>query len=145
MIDGVRDNIRNWLESENIQYNTVQDVENDYHLHFWFSRGLQLDLVLNNDKITISIVKSFSPTTLSVFRTNQHHFNKLDLELHRQNARFSFLYTDTTNRQLAGFRIFKDIWGESLTKTSFFDAAAIVEHSYYIVEINERELATMAN
>lgn len=141
MVNGARDSIRNWLEEESIQYNLVEDSQNDYHLKFWFSRGLQLHTIFKNHKITVSIDRQFSHAMINSFTTQKPHSHKLDLELHMQNARFVLLHADQANTQLFGMRIFKDIWDDSLTRTSFFDTAATVEHSYYIVEINERELA----
>lgn len=143
MINSTRDKIRNWLEEENIQYNVVDDNQSDYHLKFWFSQKVQLHAILKNHRTTVSIDRQFSRTMIHRFSTQQHHWHKLDLELHMQNARFVLLFGDQSNRQLFGVRIFRDIWDDSLTMTSFFDAAMAVEHSFYVVEINERELSTI--
>ena len=45
MVDAIIDSIRTGLKEENIQYNIREDNESDYHLQFWISRGLQLDVV----------------------------------------------------------------------------------------------------
>ena len=65
MFNEARDNVGTWLEEENIQQNVVQDNDNDYHLRFWYSRGLQLDTVFKNDKIIISVTKQFSPAIIN--------------------------------------------------------------------------------
>ena len=143
MVDAIIDSIRTWLKEENIQYNIREDNESDYHLQFWISRGLQLDVVVKGDKLMVSASIQFSNASVNIFRTESSRFHKLDLELHQQIPRFTFLYADINNTQLVGVKIFKDIWAESLTKTSFFDAPPAVEHSYYIVAVNERELTTL--
>jgi len=43
----------------------------------------------------------------------------LDSLLHQQTANFVFLYSNDELTNLVGVRIFKDIWADSLTKTSF--------------------------
>jgi hypothetical protein len=53
------------------------------------------------------------------------------------------LYSNDELTNLAGVRIFKDIWSDSLTKTSFFDTIIAVQHSIYIVKIKEREWAKL--
>ena len=50
-----------------------------------------------------------------------------------------FLYSNDELTNLVGVRIFKDIWADSLTKTSFFDTIVAVQHSIYLVMIKERE------
>ena len=53
------------------------------------------------------------------------------------------MYSNDDNINLVGVRIFKDIWNDSLTKTSFYDAIVAVQHSIYIVKIKEREWAKL--
>ena len=68
----------------------------------------------------VSASIQFSNASVNIFRTESSRFHKLDLELHQQIPRFTFLYADINNTQLVGVKIFKDIWAESLTKTSIF-------------------------
>jgi hypothetical protein len=85
----------------------------------------------------------FSEELKNLLLVNESYCDELDLLLHQQVANFVFLYSNDELTNLAGVRIFKDIWSDSLTKTSFFDTIIAVQHSIYIVKIKEREWAKL--
>ena len=74
---------------------------------------------------------------------HENYRDELDILLHQQIPNFVFLYSNDELTNLVGVRIFKDIWNDSLTKTSCFVTIVAVQHSVYIVKIKEREWAKL--
>jgi hypothetical protein len=135
----VVDKVQSWLREEGIQFNKLEET-NRYVLSFWPSPGLKLNVEIIIDKVIIGAIMLFAETTKHAFSSNQQYFHDLDLTLHQQTPNFRFVYED---HALLGVTIFKRIWSESLTKTSFFDSISAVEHSAYTVEIKQRQLSIM--
>ncbi len=136
--------IKTWLKDEDVHYNKIEDNSTDLHITFWFSKDIRLEAIVWNDKLTISSnVMYFSEDLKNLLLVNESYCDELDLLLHQQVANFVFLYSNDELTNLAGVRIFKDIWSDSLTKTSFFDTIVAVQHSIYIVKIKEREWAKL--
>ena len=132
--------IKTWLKDEDVHYNKIEDNSTDLHITFWFSKDIRLEAIVWNDKLTISSnVMYFSEDLKNLLLVNESYCDELDLLLHQQVPNFVFLYSNDELTNLAGVRIFKDIWSDSLTKTSFFDTIVAVQHSIYIVKIKERE------
>ena len=138
------DKIKTWLKDEDVHYNKIEDNSTDLHITLWFSKDIRLEAIVWNDKLTISSnVMYFSEDLKNLLLVNESYCDELDLLLHQQVANFVFLYSNDELTNLAGVRIFKDIWSDSLTKTSFFDTIIAVQHSIYIVKIKEREWAKL--
>ena len=138
------DKIKTWLKDEDVHYNKIEDNSTDLHITFWFSKDIRLEAIVWNDKLTISSnVMYFSEDLKNLLLVNESYCDELDLLLHQQVPNFVFLYSNDELTNLAGVRIFKDIWSDSLTKTSFFDTIVAVQHSIYIVKIKEREWAKL--
>ena len=138
------DKIKTWLKDEDVHYNKIEDNSTDLHITFWFSKDIRLEAIVWNDKLTISLnIMYFSEDLKNLLLVNESYCDELDLLLHQQVANFVFLYSNDELTNLAGVRIFKDIWSDSLTKTSFFDTIVAVQHSIYIVKIKEREWAKL--
>ena len=136
--------IKTWLKDEDVHYNKIEDNSTDLHITLWFSKDIRLEAIVWNDKLTISSnVMYFSEDLKNLLLVNESYCDELDLLLHQQVANFVFLYSNDELTNLAGVRIFKDIWSDSLTKTSFFDTIVAVQHSIYIVKIKEREWAKL--
>ncbi|HKO41145.1 MAG TPA: DUF2299 family protein [Nitrososphaeraceae archaeon] len=136
--------IKTWLKDEDVHYNKIEDNSTDLHITFWFSKDIRLEAIVWNDKLTISSnIMYFSEDLKNLLLVNESYCDELDLLLHQQVANFVFLYSNDELTNLAGVRIFKDIWSDSLTKTSFFDTIVAVQHSIYIVKIKEREWAKL--
>ena len=136
--------IKMWLKDEDVHYNKIEDNSTDLHITLWFSKDIRLEAIVWNDKLTISSnVIYFSEDLKNLLLVNESYCDELDLLLHQQVANFVFLYSNDELTNLAGVRIFKDIWSDSLTKTSFFDTIVAVQHSIYIVKIKEREWAKL--
>lgn len=134
------DKIKTWLKDEDVHYNRIEDNSTDLHITLWFSKDIRLEAIVWNDKLTISSnVMYFSEDLKNLLLVNESYCDELDLLLHQQVPNFVFLYSNDELTNLAGVRIFKDIWSDSLTKTSFFDTIVSVQHSIYIVKIKERE------
>ena len=134
------DKIKTWLKDEDVHYNKIEDNSTDLHITLWFSKDIRLEAIVWNDKLTISSnVMYFSEDLKNLLLVNESYCDELDLLLHQQTPNFVFLYNNDDDTNLIGVRIFKDIWNDSLTKTSFFDAIVAVQHSIYIVKIKERE------
>ena len=134
------DKIKTWLKDEDVHYNKIEDNSTDLHITLWFSKDIRLEAIVWNDKLTISSnVMYFSEDLKNLLLVNESYCDELDLLLHQQVPNFVFLYSNDELTNLAGVRIFKDIWSDSLTKTSFFDTIVSVQHSIYIVKIKERE------
>ncbi|HEX5981099.1 MAG TPA: DUF2299 family protein [Nitrososphaeraceae archaeon] len=134
------DKIKTWLKDEDVHYNRIEDNSTDLHITLWFSKDIRLEAIVWNDKLTISSnVMYFSEDLKNLLLVNESYCDELDLLLHQQVPNFVFLYSNDELTNLAGVRIFKDIWSDSLTKTSFFDTIVAVQHSIYIVKIKERE------
>ena len=132
--------IKTWLKDEDVHYNKIEDNSTDLHITFWFSKDIRLEAIVWNDKLTISSnIMYFSEDLKNLLLVNESYCDELDLLLHQQVANFVFLYSNDELTNLAGVRIFKDIWADSLTKTSFFDTIVAVQHSIYLVMIKERE------
>ena len=132
--------IKTWLKDEDVHYNKIEDNSTDLHITFWFSKDIRLEAIVWNDKLTISSnIMYFSEDLKNLLLVNESYCDELDLLLHQQVPNFVFLYSNDELTNLAGVRIFKDIWSDSLTKTSFFDTIVAVQHSIYIVKIKERE------
>ena len=138
------DKIKTWLKDEDVHYNKIEDNSTDLHITLWFSKDIRLEAIVWNDKLTISSnVIYFSEDLKNLLLVNESYCDELDLLLHQQVANFVFLYSNDELTNLAGVRVFKDIWSDSLTKTSFFDTIVAVQHSIYIVKIKEREWAKL--
>ena len=136
--------IKTWLKDEDLHYNKIEDNSTDLHITLWFSKDIRLEAIVWNDKLTISSnVIYFSEDLKNLLLVNESYCDELDLLLHQQVANFVFLYSNDELTNLAGVRVFKDIWSDSLTKTSFFDTIVAVQHSIYIVKIKEREWAKL--
>ena len=136
--------IKTWLKDEDVHYNKIEDNSTDLHITLWFSKDIRLEAIVWNDKLTISSnVMYFSEDLKNLLLVNESYCDELDLLLHQQVANFVFLYSNDELTNLAGVRVFKDIWSDSLTKTSFFDTIVAVQHSIYIVKIKEREWAKL--
>jgi hypothetical protein len=134
-LSGIIDNIRNWLKEEDILYRIKENSTNE--LTLWYSKDRKLEARVNNDKLTISYTHIFHQD-IKKFLT-EYYFNELDLLLHQQIPNFIFLYNKQNPSELVGIKFIRDIWSDSLTKTSFFDTIVAVQHSIYIVKIKERE------
>ena len=138
------DKIKTWLKDEDVHYNRIEDNSTDLHITLWFSKDIRLEAIVWNDKLTISSnVMYFSEDIKNLLLVNESYRDELDLLLHQQVPNFVFLYSNDELTNLVGVRIFKDIWSDSLTKTSFFDTIVGVQHSIYIVKIKEREWAKL--
>ncbi len=134
------DKIKTWLKDEDVHYNRIEDNSTDLHITLWFSKDIRLEAIVWNDKLTISSnVMYFSEDIKNLLLVNESYRDELDLLLHQQVPNFVFLYSNDELTNLVGVRIFKDIWSDSLTKTSFFDTIVAVQHSIYIIKIKERE------
>jgi len=140
----IANKIKTWLKDEDVHYNKIEDNSTDLHITLWFSKDIRLEAIVWNDKLTISSnVMYFSEELKNLLLVNEKYCDELDLLLHQQVANFVFLYSNDELTNLAGVRIFKDIWSDALTKTSFFDTIIAVQHSIYIVKIKEREWAKL--
>ncbi|MGZ5470601.1 MAG: DUF2299 family protein [Nitrososphaeraceae archaeon] len=140
----IADKIKTWLKDEDVHYNRIEDNSTDLHITLWFSKEIRLEAIVWNDKLTISSnVIYFSEDIKNLLLVNENYRDELDLLLHQKIPNFVFLYSNDELTNLVGVRIFKDIWADSLTKTSFFDTIVAVQHSVYIVKIKEREWAKL--
>ncbi|MGZ5510264.1 MAG: DUF2299 family protein [Nitrososphaeraceae archaeon] len=140
----IADKIKTWLKDEDVHYNRIEDNSTDLHITLWFSKEIRLEAIVWNDKLTISSnVIYFSEDIKNLLLVNENYRDELDLLLHQKIPNFVFLYSNDELTNLVGVRIFKDIWADSLTKTSFFDTIVAVQHSVYIVKVKEREWAKL--
>lgn len=140
----ITDKIKTWLKDEDVHYNRIEDNSTDLHITLWFSKEIRLEAIVWNDKLTISSnVIYFSEDIKNLLLVNENYRDELDLLLHQKIPNFVFLYSNDELTNLVGVRIFKDIWADSLTKTSFFDTIVAVQHSVYLVKIKEREWAKL--
>ena len=138
------DKIKTWLKDEDVHYNRIEDNSTDLHITLWFSKDIRLEAIVWYDKLTISSnVIYFSEEIKNLFLVHENYRDELDILLHQQIPNFVFLYSNDELTNLVGVRIFKDIWDDSLTKTSFFETIVAVQHSVYIVKIKEREWAKL--
>ena len=140
----ITDKIKTWLKDEDVHYNRIEDNSTDLHITLWFSKDIRLEAIVWYDKLTISSnVIYFSEDIKNLLLVHENYRDELDILLHQQNPNFVFLYSNDELTNLVGVRIFKDIWDDSLTKTSFFETIVAVQHSVYIVKIKEREWAKL--
>jgi hypothetical protein len=138
------DKIKTWLKDEDVHYNRIEDNSTDLHITLWFSKDIRLEAIVWYDKLTISSnVIYFSEDIKNLLLVHENYRDELDILLHQQIPNFVFLYSNDELTNLVGVRIFKDIWDDSLTKTSFFETIVAVQHSVYIVKIKEREWAKL--
>jgi hypothetical protein len=138
------DKIKTWLKDEDVHYNKIEDNSTDLHITLWFSKDIRLEAIVWYDKLTISSnVIYFSEDIKNLLLVHENYRDELDIILHQQIPNFVFLYSNDELTNLVGVRIFKDIWNDSLTKTSFFETIVAVQHSVYIVKIKEREWARL--
>lgn len=136
--------IKTWLKDEDVHYNKIEDNSTDLHITLWFSKDIRLEAIVWYDKLTISSnVIYFSEDIKNLLLVHENYRDELDILLHQQIPNFVFLYSNDELTNLVGVRIFKDIWNDSLTKTSFFETIVAVQHSVYIVKIKEREWAKL--
>ncbi|HEY6589026.1 MAG TPA: DUF2299 family protein, partial [Nitrososphaeraceae archaeon] len=134
------DKIKTWLKDEDVHYNRIEDNSTDLHITLWFSKDIRLEAIVWYDKLTISSnIIYFSEDIKNLLLVHENYRDELDILLHQQIPNFVFLYNNDELTNLVGVRIFKDIWDDSLTKTSFFETIVAVQHSVYIVKIKERE------
>ena len=134
--NSILDKIRTWLREEEIQKNKI---DNTIGVTFWYSKEFPLVATVIHDKITILCELRFDDAIRNLLISNKNYFHEVDLSLHQQIPRFIFTYSDDAHTNLVGVRIFKDIWYDSLTKTSFFDTIVAIEHSIYIVIIKAKQ------
>ena len=140
----VTDKIKTWLKDEDVHYNRIEDNSTDLHITLWFSKDIRLEAIVWYDKLTISSnIIYFSEDIKNLLLVHENYRDELDILLHQQIPNFVFLYSNDELTNLVGVRIFKDIWDDSLTKTSFFETIVAVQHSVYIVKIKEREWAKL--
>jgi hypothetical protein len=132
----ILDKIQTWLREEEIQENKIDTING---LTFWYNQEFPLLATVNHDKLTILCELRFDDAIRNLLVSNKNYFHELDLSLHQQTPRFIFLYSDDTHTNLVGIRISKDIWADSLSKTSFFDTIVAVEHSIYTVFIKTKQ------
>ena len=138
------DKIETWLKDEDVHYNRIEDNSTDLHITLWFSKDIRLEAIVWYDKLTISSnIIYFSEDIKNLLLVHENYRDELDILLHQQIPNFVFLYNNDELTNLVGVRIFKDIWDDSLTKTSFFETIVAVQHSVYIVKIKEREWAKL--
>ena len=138
------DKIKTWLKDEDVHYNRIEDNSTDLHITLWYSKDIRLEAIVWYDKLTISSnVIYFSEDIKNLLLVHENYRDELDILLHQQIPNFVFLYSNDELTNLVGVRIFKDIWNDSLTKTSFFETIVAVQHSVYIVKIKEREWAKL--
>jgi len=138
------DKIKTWLKDEDVHYNRIEDNSTDLHITLWFSKDIRLEAIVWYDKLTISSnIIYFSEDIKNLLLVHENYRDELDILLHQQIPNFVFLYSNDELTNLVGVRIFKDIWDDSLTKTSFFETIVAVQHSVYIVKIKEREWAKL--
>lgn len=138
------DKIKTWLKDEDVHYNRIEDNSTDLHITLWFSKDIRLEAIVWYDKLTISSnIIYFSEDIKNLLLVHENYRDELDILLHQQIPNFVFLYSNDELTNLVGVRIFKDIWDDSLTKTSFFETIVAVQHSIYIVKIKEREWAKL--
>ena len=138
------DKIKTWLKDEDVHYNRIEDNSTDLHITLWFSKDIRLEAIVWYDKLTISSnIIYFSEDIKNLLLVHENYRDELDIILHQQIPNFVFLYNNDELTNLVGVRIFKDIWDDSLTKTSFFETIVAVQHSVYIVKIKEREWAKL--
>ena len=138
------DKIKTWLKDEDVHYNKIEDNSTDLHITLWFSKDIRLEAIVWYDKLTISSnVIYFSEDIKNLLLVHENYRDELDILLHQQIPNFVFLYSNDELTNLVGVRIFKDIWDDSLTKTSFFETIVAVQHSVYIVKVKEREWAKL--
>jgi len=138
------DKIKTWLKDEDVHYNRIEDNSTDLHITLWFSKDIRLEAIVWYDKLTISSnIIYFSEDIKNLLLVHENYRDELDILLHQQIPNFVFLYNNDELTNLVGVRIFKDIWDDSLTKTSFFETIVAVQHSVYIVKIKEREWARL--
>ena len=138
------DKIKTWLKDEDVHYNKIEDNSTDLHITLWFSKDIRLEAIVWYDKLTISSnIIYFSEDIKNLLLVHENYRDELDIILHQQIPNFVFLYNNDELTNLVGVRIFKDIWDDSLTKTSFFETIVAVQHSVYIVKIKEREWAKL--
>jgi hypothetical protein len=138
------DKIKTWLKDEDVHYNRIEDNSTDLHITLWFSKDIRLEAIVWYDKLTISSnIIYFSEDIKNLLLVHENYRDELDILLHQQIPNFVFLYNNDELTNLVGVRIFKDIWDDSLTKTSFFETIVAVQHSVYIVKIKEREWAKL--
>ena len=138
------DKIKTWLKDEDVHYNKIEDNSTDLHITLWFSKDIRLEAIVWYDKLTISSnIIYFSEDIKNLLLVHENYRDELDILLHQQIPNFVFLYNNDELTNLVGVRIFKDIWDDSLTKTSFFETIVAVQHSVYIVKIKEREWAKL--
>jgi len=138
------DKIKTWLKDEDVHYNRIEDNSTDLHITLWYSKDIRLEAIVWYDKLTISSnIIYFSEDIKNLLLVHENYRDELDILLHQQIPNFVFLYNNDELTNLVGVRIFKDIWDDSLTKTSFFETIVAVQHSVYIVKIKEREWAKL--
>jgi len=138
------DKIKTWLKDEDVHYNRIEDNSTDLHITLWYSKDIRLEAIVWYDKLTISSnIIYFSEDIKNLLLVHENYRDELDIILHQQIPNFVFLYNNDELTNLVGVRIFKDIWDDSLTKTSFFETIVAVQHSVYIVKIKEREWAKL--
>ena len=135
--NSLSDKIQTWLRDEEIQENKIEDNINDFHITFWYSKDIKLEATVWNDKLTISYQHLFHENIKQFL--SEENCNELDLLLHQQIPNFIILLNVKNLNEWVGIKIYRDIWADSLTKTSFFDTIVAVQHSIYIVKIKERE------
>ena len=130
------DKIQTWLRDEEIQENKIEDNINDFHITFWYSKDIKLEVTVWNDKLTISYQHLFHENIKQFL--SEENCNELDLLLHQQIPNFIILLNVINLNEWVGIKIYRDIWSDSLTKTSFFDTIVAVQHSIYTIKIKEK-------
>ena len=131
------DKIQTWLRDEEIQENKMEDNINDFHITFWYSKDIKLEAIVWNDKLTISYQHLFHENIKQFL--SEENCNELDLLLHQQIPNFIILLNVKNLNEWVGIKIYRDIWSDSLTKTSFFDTIVAVQHSIYTIKIKEKQ------
>jgi hypothetical protein len=85
------DKIKNWLNEEKLQFNDIQDSENDTTITLWSNPMMKIQASTKRDKLTLSATIEFSQKTRSTFSSNLQYFHDLDLSLHQQIPNFIWI------------------------------------------------------
>ncbi len=135
--NSILDKVQTWLRDEDIQENKIEDNTNDLHITFWYSKDIKLEATVFNDKLTI-YCQHFFHENIKQF-LSEENCNELDLLLHQQIPNFIILLNVKNLNEWVGIKIYRDIWSDSLTKTSFFDTIVAIQHSIYTIKIKEKQ------
>jgi hypothetical protein len=130
--------IRKWLTEEGKQ-STEERIKDLVLITFYPSPTLTVQAMVRRGRITVPAFAPFNETLLLSVEDRDRFLKEIEMEFFHLPCDFQREFDEKTG-QLIGLLIFRNIYEESLTKTSFFDTVLLVIYNAWIFGRKQSEI-----